>query len=67
MPMVVFGERGFSPMKTISPWFRTASLLRSIQQVLAKTAQSQDEEQPTPDTKSDERRPAADSDNADKC
>ena len=54
-------------MKTISPWFRTASLLRSIQRVLAKTAQFQDEEQPTPDTKSDERGPAAERDNADKC
>jgi len=52
-------------MKTISPWFRTASLLRSIQRVLAKTAQSQDEERFVPRKTADEHRSASERDETD--
>lgn len=41
-------------MKTISPWFRTARLLRSIQRALAKTVPSQDEERSAPNKTADE-------------
>jgi len=52
-------------MKTISPWFRTARLLRSIQRALAKSTSSQDEHRAVPSDKSNEHRLAAGRDAAD--
>jgi len=52
-------------MKTISPWFRTARLLRSIQRALAKTTPSQNEDRSVPSKTADEHRSASERDETD--